>query len=233
MYVPDFLALFDQGRPSVDELGRGMHLCFRNACCLIDDAEALLERSPARAITLSVLALEETAKIFLLCNAAALAGIRPVPWKKIKKKSRLFSHQHKQMVFATYGRAIIGKLRESSGNQLYNVTVPSDLVPLLDRFKQLGLYVDCFQGQFDCPQRFGEANIEWADWLIGVAQERLRSIEDMHGSEQSSIRVARKSAKLAKMFLKAKTIEDKERIIREALVRNLENLGNSTPNSSR
>ena len=69
--LDDFLALIDQGQLSLDELGRGMHLCYLNARDLVEDAEVLLNRRPGRALSLAILAWEELAKILIFGNAAS------------------------------------------------------------------------------------------------------------------------------------------------------------------
>ena len=187
----------------MEEIGRGMHKSFRNARALVEDAELLLECRPARALSLAVLAVEETAKVFLLTNAAAAAASAPVPWKEVERHLDLRSHQAKQQVFAAYGSAVLERIYEGEGKTLYEEDVPGGLAPLLDWFKQLGFYVDVAEGRFVSPDEFGAENREWADWLIRAVRERLDSIEQMHGTEESSIHVAKRAADLARTVLRA------------------------------
>ena len=105
MDVRQFLAQFDEGEITVEEVGRGMHVSFLNARSLVEDAELLLERRPARALSLAVLAMEETAKIFTLCTAAAMAYDGSVEWARARRKLDLLSHEAKQAVFAGYASA--------------------------------------------------------------------------------------------------------------------------------
>ena len=199
--MKNFLAGFNRGKLGPEELGRGMHLCFINARALVEDAEVLLPKSPGRALSLAILALEEIGKIFLLCNAAAKALTGPVTWERINRKLR--SHQHKQKVFATYGHTLLDKLGYS-----YEIDLPSGLVPLLDRMKQLGLYVDCFEGKFVAPEEFGRDNVEWSKWVLSLAKERLKSLAPLHSSKGSSIQVAKAAGTLLKAMGSTETAED-------------------------
>lgn len=186
-----------------------MHLCFVNASNLTRDAEGLLTESPDRAISLSILAWEEIGKIYLLCTAAAKA---PIEWQEIKKELRLMSHIHKQEVFAGYGKDFLNSLLTSIGKEP-DEEIPSRLAPLLNKLKQLGFYVDCFQGEFISPVDFGRDNSGWAIWLLEKAKERLESIRMMHHSEKSSINVARVAAIAAKRLKeKSSEIESAEEV---------------------
>jgi AbiV family abortive infection protein len=189
--ISDFLQKFQHGKLTSEELGRGMHLCFLNASSLVDDAELLLETSPGRALSLAILALEELGKIFILCNWAAKASFKQVDWAEVSQS--IHSHKNKQEIFASYGRAILDRFVFS-----YKVDFPSNLSPLLDRLKQSGFYVDCFEGQFISPQDAGRDNIEWTKWIISAAKERLGSLAGLHGSEQSSILFAEGAVNILK-----------------------------------
>ncbi len=203
MNPQEFVATMRQGELTVDEIGRGMHRCYQNACDLIEDAELVLEKRPARAISLAVLALEETAKTFLLCNAAAKAKNGPIQWIDIEKILDLRSHQHKQQIFAAYGSAFLAKFFEAEGRGLYDEKMPESLAPLLNWFKQMGFYVNVAEGRFVAPDEFGADNSDWATWLISMVKDRLKSIEPLHATEDGSIRVAVMSGKLIDILEKA------------------------------
>lgn len=197
MNLQEFLQSVHGGKLSVDDIGRGMHKCFKNASELVEDAELIIKQRPARALSLAVLAIEEIAKVILLANAAARAVAGPISWKEIQEDLNLRSHKVKQAVFAAYGKAILDKLSYlSEKDTWYNQEVPSGIGPLLDYMKQLGFYVDVAHGQFISPAEFGTDNKEWAEWLISIAKERLASFEKLHGTEEKSIKVARKAAEL-------------------------------------
>lgn len=218
MNVQEYLRTARTGQLSVDEIGRGMHKSFKNACALIDDAELLLASSPGRSLSLAVLAIEEIAKIVSLASVAARAARSPISWKKAQKKSKLFSHEYKQAVFANYGKRILDKSASERGKDTYyeNI-VPADICPLLDFFKQLGFYVDVVQGKFTSPEEFGSENSEWAEWLIAVARERLESFEKLHGTEDKSLYFARKVAELSEADLEAAGEEEHKAKIRELI----------------
>jgi AbiV family abortive infection protein len=216
MRLNQLLSQFDEGRLDTEEIGRGMHLCFKNAEALIEDARFLREKRPARSIGLAVLAMEEIGKIFLLCAAAGRSADDPVEWAVIRREFSLFSHQEKQGVFAAYGSAFLVEWMRDKGEELYKESVPGGIIPLLDRMKQLGFYVDSFQGAFVSPEEFGIANAKWADWLIRVASERIDSIRRLHRSEQDSVAVAKAAAVLGKA-LGGKTYEEIRNIIFKAL----------------
>jgi AbiV family abortive infection protein len=222
MNVQEFLRTIRSGQLSVDEIGRGMHKSFKNANELIEDAELLLSRRPARAMSLAVLAIEEIAKAILLANAAARAASSSVSWEEIQKELDLRSHRHKQAIFAAYGRAILDKLASANAKETYyEQTVPEGIEPLLDYMKQLGFYVDVANGQFMSPTEFGSDNREWVEWLIAAAKERIKSFEKLHGTEDKSVRVARKAAEFAAFISEATDEEQLKEKIREFIERNL------------
>lgn len=165
---------------SSEELAVGMHKCFANAGTLLEDARLLLERSPGRALSLAILALEETAKIFILCELAVPAPT--VVGSKVR--SAIASHARKQYVLASYGRHVLGNP--------YEVDIPLGLVAHLDRLKQLGFYVDITTQGFLSPQTLGEQNRDWAVWAIEAAQERLDSIAQFHETPEASATFVRR-----------------------------------------
>jgi len=145
--IDEFLAGFSDGELSVDAIGHGMHMCFINARSLARDAEVLLPTSPARALSLGILALEELGKIILLAEVAARAIDGPISWRAVSKEFRLTQHRAKQVAATRYG-SILGQVGRG-----YSKHLPPGMIPALDRFKQLGFYVDCFKGAFSKRQR--------------------------------------------------------------------------------
>jgi len=220
MDMREFVKTLRTGRLSVDEIGRGMHKSFINARELIEDAETLLDKRPGRAISLAVLAIEEIGKVVLLANAAVRAAKAPVEWKVIQEELDLRSHQHKQTIFAAYGRTLLNDLASGKGKpSFYDNEVPGGIAPLLDLFKQLGFYVDAGNARFTCPDEFGRDNREWAEWLIRVAKERTESFEALHGTEDKSISVARRAAEFAAVVAQARDEADLKIRIREFLTK--------------
>lgn len=163
-----------------------MHKSYKNACGLIEDAEVLLRKRPARALSLAVVAIEETAKVIMLADAAAQAAGATTSWQKIEDKLKLRSHQTKQTTFALYGSKLLDPavhLTEGPG-KYYTQQIPDGMSPLLDYFKQLGFYVDVVDGRFISPDDFGRENRQWTKWLIAVAKERLASFAPLHGTDR-------------------------------------------------
>lgn len=173
---------------TLDDLASGVHGCFTNARQLVQDASALRSTSPARSFALAVLAMEETAKIFLLTEFAARA--LPVDAQVVRREMR--SHTHKQKVLAQYGRTFL-----SREGPRYENEVPLGLIPYLDRLKQLGFYVDLASTGFLSPAEFASQNTEWTDWAIAVATERLDSIAEFHSTIEGSRTFIQEVAELA------------------------------------
>jgi len=218
MEVREFIRKLRNGTLSLDEIGRGMHKSFMNACELIEDAETLLEKRPGRAISLAVLAIEEIAKIVILASAAARAAGGPVKGKIIQREMNLHSHRNKLTLFTIYGSLVLD-LTVSGGEKqpFYKKKLPAGLVPLLNLLKQWGFYVDIARDQFMSPDEFGQDNREWADCLIDVAKERLESFEPLHGSVEKSVALAHWVAKLAKDLAKTQNETQVKETIRKML----------------
>jgi AbiV family abortive infection protein len=223
MDIKELLRTIRTGQLSVDEIGRGMHKSFINANELIEDADILIAHRPERAISLAVLALEEIAKIILLANAAASASKSMVSWKEIEDDLNLRSHKHKQAIFAAYGSALLNKLFSAEGKEsYYEQMVPGGIGLLLDYMKQIGFYVDVANGQFISPKEFGADNHEWAEWLISVAKERLKSFEVLHGTVDRSLSVARNAAELVSYISEGSNEDQFKQKIREFIEKRLQ-----------
>jgi AbiV family abortive infection protein len=190
-----------------------MHRAYRNARDLAEDAQLLLKQRPARAISLAVLALEETAKIFLLAESIPTAAAGPVSWSEIERKRGLRSHKEKQGAFSGYGKSILSESYAAAGKRLYKTEMPEGIAPLLDWLKQMGCYVDVVKGRFISPEEIGVENRGWARWLIAAATDRLDSIEHFHETEARSIEVAKGIEKLSQLG----TAEDLLEAVQKAL----------------
>jgi AbiV family abortive infection protein len=204
MNVHEFIKTIRSGNLSNEEIGKGMHKSFINARELIEDAELLLSHRPARALSLAILALEETAKTVLLTNAAAKARDKNIPWGELEKNLKLRSHAHKQAVYSAYGNAILNKLKNEDEDVFAEESLPGGIGPLLEWMKQLGFYVDVANGKFISPKEFGADNWEWAKWLIDVVRQRLDRFEKLHGTEEKSIKIAKKAGELVEILLSFK-----------------------------
>lgn len=204
MNVKEFIKRLRAGNLSNEEIGKGMHKSFINARELVEDAKLLLPNRPARALSLAILALEETAKIVLLTNAAAKARNKSIPWGEVEKDLKLKSHLHKQEAFSAYGKAILDKLEAKGGNVFKDDTLPGGMGPLLEWMKQPGFYVDVAYGKFISPMDFGPDNIDWAKWLIKVVKQRLDRFEKLHSTEGKSIEIAKKAGELAEIIVSNK-----------------------------
>jgi AbiV family abortive infection protein len=208
-----FFAHLDKGKPSIDDYGRGMHMCFKNAESLLTEAEYLRGVKSPRALSLGVLALEEIGKIFLLCDVAGRETLKPGLWTT-QRKGAFRSHRHKQGLAAVYGSALLNKLYKD-GYPYYETVIPSGAIPLLDRFKQWGFYVDFLAGTFQSPKTFGDENEEWIDWVISAAKERIESIRPLHETEEMSVWLGRTVNAMVFMLKDSQSVEDVEVRLRE------------------
>jgi AbiV family abortive infection protein len=195
-----------------------MHLCFKNAENLLNDAETLRSVDSPRALSISILALEEIGKIILLCNAAAKSTNTPGFWKRVKKRA-FGSHRRKQRIIASYGSALLNKM-QADGAPFYKNQIPSEIMPLLDRFKQWGFYVDFVSGGFQDPKEFVESNTDWLNWVLVVTRERLESIRPMHEAEEMSVWIARTTGSMVDMLKSSESEKEFNDRMREFLKRN-------------
>lgn len=158
----------------------GMHLCYENARCLVEEA-SLLKRNgySGRAFSLGVLALEELAKVPLLCETMYFKQDDKRQWRKFWEQFQ--SHKTKQMVWGYYG-----DLRDA--DYAYQNIVSSGSVGYLERLKQMGLYVGMFDGNWFLPNSYWKANDHLVNWILAVASERVSDFAHIHGSLELSQR---------------------------------------------
>lgn len=195
-YIEKLLARLSSGQNSkrvlsIDEVAEGLTACYLNGLSLLEDARLLAAngREP-RALSLTILALEELAKI------PDLDGLYIDPtsrtdnnaWSEFWK--RFNHHKPKQKRITMYGNVI----RESANLEeaiIQNSTpyfnyLSDHAYGHLDSVKQRNFYVDFIGSQFRRP----EVNTDISsvlDFLFAFAEERADSFGAWHISAQRSI----------------------------------------------
>jgi AbiV family abortive infection protein len=171
------------------EAAQGLTACYLNGLALVDDARLLAAngREP-RALSLTILAMEELAKVPDLyeqyTNPTTKNGTSWIDFWK-----RWSQHRPKQKRSAAYGNI----LRESIKPERAYFDNPSpyagylteDAHLHLDAVKQRNFYVDFIDGRFQRPQASAQ-NSTALDFLFSFAEERADSFGSWHISEQRS-----------------------------------------------
>jgi AbiV family abortive infection protein len=174
---------------SLREAAQGLTACYVNVLGLLDDARLLAanNRQP-RALSLTILALEELAKIPDLyeqyMNATPRNGSG---WADFWK--RWIQHKPKQKRGTAYGNM----LRQSSSQEvtfLHNPTpytsyLSENAYTQLDTVKQRNFYVDFVDTEFQIP-RGSRQNSTALDFLFSFVEDRADSFGSWHISEQRS-----------------------------------------------
>lgn len=178
-------ALINRGRCNgaltETEIARGGHLCWSNAVSLLRDVRLLVANSRlARALSLTVLALEELAKPPLLW--ALTPSDDSKHWATFWKQ-QFSRHPSKQRVIGAYGN-----LLKAVGHDIYGFKMSPETVDALDTLKQWGFYVDCVDMSFQSPDQFASDLAEIVDFLFAVAEERADSFGRFHVSVEQSLR---------------------------------------------
>lgn len=209
--MKDFLSRF-KGKPlDKKQIATAMHLCYVNARALLDEAKLLKENGRnARAISLTILALEEFGKIPLIYDMIVYEARDTNAWREFWRAFR--SHRTKQIVFSTYGNRLVRVF----GNE-YEIEFPLGIEPLIDKYKQIGFYVSFFEDQFILPEHFAKDNSEWLDWLLAVADERISSFEPLHSSLEGSERFLNKGIDFLKAIGGARSPDELKEAITEYL----------------
>lgn len=166
------------GTLSDEQIAFAAHQCYMNARRLLDDARLLAGASPARSLSLTVLALEEFAKIPLLFQRRP--DEPPERWAKFWK-DEFSKHTIKQEESGVYGR-LLGSL----GKDTYAWQLSSDVVRTLDQLKQQGFYVGMNGERAESPEEFGAEAVDVVDFLFAVAEERVDSFAQFHHSPERS-----------------------------------------------
>jgi len=160
------------------QIALAAHQCYANARSLLDDAHRLAAPSPARALSLTVLALEEFAKIPLLFERRP--DEPPERWAEFWKEE--FSrHSIKQEQSGAYGQ-----LFSAAGRDTYAWEFSAELIGMLDRLKQQGFYVEMNGARAQSPDEFGAEMREPLDVLFAAAEERVDSFAQFHHSAERS-----------------------------------------------
>ncbi|MCD6705759.1 MAG: AbiV family abortive infection protein [Thiobacillus sp.] len=176
---------------SIDETAEGLTACYLNGLALIEDARLLAAngREP-RALSLTILALEELAKIPDLDGLYIdpISRADGTAWADFWK--RFSSHKPKQKRIAAYGNII----RESTNLEdvtcenptPYSSYLSENAYGHLDNVKQRNFYVDFISSQFRCPEANRDTSMA-LDFLFSFAEERADSFGSWHVSTQRSI----------------------------------------------
>jgi len=211
--MKDFISTFN-GKPiGKKQIAEGMYLCYKNAKSLRDEAILLKENGyQARALSLTILALEELGKIPLILNMIFLLEKDDEAWRKPWKE--LLSHKTKIGVMTAYGR---GPLRMIGHG--FAVELPPNIEPLLDKFKQLGFYVSFFHDRFIYPQDFVKDNHKWLDDLLNTLDERIDRMAGSHSSLEASMRFTDKAVDLLTTAKKARTKGEMKKMISSWLLK--------------
>lgn len=160
-----------------------------NGLSLFDDALFLAagDRVP-RAAALTVLGLEEIAKIPLLVNTFLRYehGVDSEAWKAYWKAGG--AHKKKQELILGYGQ-IIREVMDGDpvhNRRLYRHYAPEAMLENLDGFKQSNFYVDLRQDGIHAPGSEQQAVCAF-DYLLAFGQERADSFCSWHISETRSL----------------------------------------------
>ncbi len=205
--MKNFLSGF-KGQPlNKKQLATGMHFCYINAKSLADEVRLLKENGHfSRALSLTILALEELGKIPLICNMILYRENDAEAWRKSWKE--LQSHKLKLGVWTVYGKRLLRVLGKS-----YKTELPAGIEPLADKFKQLGFYVSFFKGQFLLPEDFSKDNQEWLEFFLSILDERLASFERFHSSLEGSEKFIDDAREFLITVKRAKTRDQLKEII--------------------
>jgi AbiV family abortive infection protein len=166
----------------IDQVAEGLTACYRNASSLLEDARLLyFVPRPHRALSLTILALEELAKIPELHDQFANPETRsnPESWKEFW--SRFVTHKPKQRRITAYGEKIA-----ASGWTPFSATIGPEIAAVLDSVKQRGFYVDYVAPHFLVPAANSDVALAF-EQLFLFAAERLGAFASWHVSPQRSL----------------------------------------------
>lgn len=176
---------------SIDETAEGLTACYLNGLALLEDAclLAVNNRKP-RALSLTILALEELAKIPDLDELYLDTSSRKDgnAWADFWKRFSL--HKPKQKRISAYGNI----LRESANIEEIVFENPTPYINYLsensyghlDNVKQRSFYVDFIGNQFRRPAANNDISTV-LDSLFSFAEERADSFGSWHISAQRSM----------------------------------------------
>jgi AbiV family abortive infection protein len=156
-----------------------MHACYRNAVALLQDARLLAVKSRcARALSLTIIAIEELGKILSLCELLdhRKSAESTEFWKLFRK------HAVKQADTGSYGSFAL----EATGTHPYSAFVSERILAAMDSLKQAGFYVDFRGGAFGTPGELAETARATLDHLFAFAEERADSFAQFHSTLEQS-----------------------------------------------
>lgn len=175
-----------KGSLSPTQAAEGAHLCFVNTNELLFDARILaVEGRVSRALSLTVLALEELAKISELHRVAIKCQFAPdqINWKEFWGDFNF--HKPKQKRATAYGNAIkeaVPSTGDGLDNPLpYKSYFSEKTFGNLDRAKQKNFYVDFLDGKFVAPVNDKKTR-EILSVLYAFASERIDTFGSWHSS---------------------------------------------------
>lgn len=186
------------------QAAQGAHLCFVNTNELLIDARILAKEGRlCRALSVTILALEELAKISELYRVAIESQLSSdaVNWKAFWKEFNY--HKPKQKRATAYGNVIRGIAGEGNGlsNPLpYKSYFSDDTFGYLDKAKQKNFYVDFADGEFVAPRNDDKTKRILAE-LFGFVSERIDTFGSWHSSIDRNVTFFEVTTKKAKSFL--------------------------------
>ena len=179
-----------EGPLSLKEVVRGFKLCTENAESLLDAAKELASKgSYGHACALVLLSEEEIAKSLMLATAATLDESDKKSWRKFW--SRFRKHKAKQddlLLFDFF--ACESVTAEDTFKEMKS--------GLLERLKQLGIYVDNLDGSFVSPRTLfskKEAR-KFVKVELSLAKNRLKHMKKIN--EKIDARILKKLRKRIK-----------------------------------
>lgn len=194
-----------------EQAAQGSHLCFVNTNELLIDARLLAKEGRlCRALSVTVLALEELAKISELYRVAIESQLASdaVDWKAFWKE--FIYHKPKQKRATAYGNVIKGVSGESDGltNPLpYKSYFSDETFGHLDKAKQKNFYVDFADGRFVAPRNDDQTKKILSE-LYGFVSERIDTFGSWHSSIDRNVAFFEATTKQAKSFLESSALAD-------------------------
>ncbi|MDT0501582.1 MULTISPECIES: AbiV family abortive infection protein [unclassified Halomonas] len=194
-----------------EQAAQGAHLCFVNTNELLVDARILAKEGRlSRALSVTVLALEELAKISELYRVAIESQLASdaVDWKAFWKEFNY--HKPKQKRATAYGNVIKGVSGEGDGltNPLpYKSYFSDDTFGHLDKAKQKNFYVDFSDGKFVAP-RNDDRTKKILSEIYGFVSERIDTFGSWHSSIDRNVDFFEVTTKQAKCLLESSALAD-------------------------
>lgn len=175
----------------IDQVAEGIAACYRNSKSLLIDAALLAANgSQPRALSFTVLALEELAKVPDLHEQYLNPTTRNDAQAWAEFWGRFIQHKPKQKRIAGYGDTFAPTADRSNEENPdwspFEHFLDAELVTLLDTVKQRGFYVDHAPPRFVSPAP-SEDVAQAFSILYGFAQERIYAFGTWHVTTQRSL----------------------------------------------